>query len=144
DFLKKNKLIVGVIAVILLVLVGFLGFNMLRGGSSNDNDRSSRFQDQDVREVDPSEIGLDLRLRDDKQAVIITATKIDGIESLEYELTYDAEVEEGGRTAVVPRGAVGELSIGGNEASAEVDLGTCSSGVCKYDTVVSDVNVLIK
>jgi len=59
-------------------------------------------------------------------------------------LTYDAQVTEDGESATVPRGAVGELTIRGGIAQAEVDLGTCSANVCKYDKVVSDVKVVIK
>lgn len=144
QFLKNNKLIFGLIVIIVLAIVGFFVFNMFSGGGSSGDGGGSRFENQNVMEVDPEEIGLELELSDNEQVVLITASKIDGIESLEYELTYDAEDEFEGETNVIPRGAVGTLTISGDEASAEVDLGTCSSGVCKYDKVVSPISVLIK
>ena len=94
--------------------------------------------------MSPEDIGLELTLRSDGKAVIVKATKVEGIKSFEYELTYDAQVTEDGESATVPRGAVGELTIRGGIAQAEVDLGTCSANVCKYDKVVSDVKVVIK
>lgn len=143
DFLKKNKIVVGLIAAVVIVLILVVGFNLFRGGVAGGPGGSSSDR-QNVIEVDPEEIGLELEIRSDGNAIIITATKIDGIEGLEYELTYDAEDTFEGETNVIPRGAVGRLNISGGIASAEVDLGTCSSGVCKYDKVVSDINVLIK
>lgn len=143
DFIKQNKIIVGVILVIVTGLVGLVVYNMLGSGSGTKSPFLNNEQ-QEVVEVAPSDIGLKLAPRDDGKAIIIEATKIDGIESLEYELTYDAEVTEGGQTHVIPRGAIGELKIEGDSAKAEVDLGTCSSGICKYDNVVSSVKVLIK
>lgn len=141
EFFKKNKLIVGVILVIIVILSGFLIYNYTRSQST----QTTLFdEEKQVKQVDPSEIGLELSLRSDKKAVIIRATKLSGIASLEYELTYDAEVTEGGDTHAVPRGAIGKLTIRNGEANAEVDLGTCSANVCKYDKVVSDIKVIVR
>ena len=141
DLLRKNKLIVGLVLFVVLILGSFLIYNYVR----SQNSPSGLFEEEkQVKQIDSSEIGLELSLRSDKKAVIIKATKIGGIKSFEYELTYDAEVTEDGETVVVPRGAVGELTIRGGVAQAEVDLGTCSANVCKYDKVVSNIKVVIK
>ena len=141
EFIKKNVLIIGLIA--LLVLGGLVGY-FVWAGFKNQGLTPRRDEQQNIKQMSPEDIGLELSLRSDKKAVIIKATKVAGIKSFEYELTYDAEVSEDGETATVPRGAVGELTIRGGVASADVDLGTCSANVCKYDKVVSDIRVVIK
>lgn len=140
EFIKKNALIIGVIAVVVLGIGGY--FIWARSQNQGLTPRGEELQN--AKQMASEDVGLELSLRSDKKAVIIKATKIDGIKSFEYELTYDAEVTEDGETIVVPRGAVGELTIRGGVASAEVDLGTCSANVCKYDKVVSNIKVVIK
>ena len=127
--------------MIVVALSGFLIYNYIR---SQSTPTTLLDEEKQVKQVDSSEIGLELSLRSDKKAVIITATKLSGIASIEYELTYDAQVTEEGEAHSVPRGAIGKLTIRGGEASAEVDLGTCSASVCKYDKVVSDIKVILK
>ena len=140
EFIKKNALIIGVIAVVVLGIGGYF----IWARSQNQALIPKREELQNAKQMTPEDIGLELSLRSDKKAVIIKATKIDGIKGFEYELTYDAEVTEDRETVVVPRGAVGELTIRGGVAQAEVDLGTCSANVCKYDKVVSNIKVVIK
>ncbi len=139
ELIKKNALIVGVVVVILVCLGGYFIWSRSQGGVL-----IPREEQQNIKQMSPEDIGLELSLRSDQKAVIIRATKLEGIESLEYELTYDAEAVDEGETHAVPRGAVGELTIRGDTASAEVDLGTCSANVCKYDKVISDIKVVIK
>ena len=140
EFIKKNALIVGAIAVVVLGIGGYF----IWARSQNQGLTPIREELQNAKQMAPEDIGLELSLRSDKKAVIIKATKINGVKSFEYELTYDAQVTEDGETVVVPRGAVGELTIRGGVAQAEVDLGTCSANVCKYDKVVSNIKVVIK
>ena len=140
EFIKKNALIIGVIAVVVLGIGGYF----IWARSQNQALIPKREELQNAKQMTPEDIGLELSLRSDKKAVIIKATKIDGIKGFEYELTYDAEVTEDRDTSVVPRGAVGEFTIRGGVAQAEVDLGTCSANVCKYDKVVSNIKVVIK
>src|SRR3989304_7562277 len=140
DFIKKNALVLGLIVVVVLGLGGFLIWSQ----SQNQTLTPKGEEQQNIKQMAPSDIGLELSLRSDSKAVIVKATKVEGIKSFEYELTYDAEVTEDGETVVVPRGAVGGLTIRGAVASAEVDLGTCWANVCKYDKVVSNIKVVIK
>lgn len=139
DFLKKNKLI---LIGVLVIIAGVGGYFIL--SRSKPQAKVSVQQEQNVKQLNPSDIGLELSPRSDKKAVFIKATKIEGIKSLEYELTYDAEVTEEGETANVPRGVIGELKIKSGIAEAEVDLGTCSANVCRYDKVTSAIRVVIK
>src|SRR3989338_6883344 len=140
EFIKKNALIVGLIVVVVLGIGGFFVWNQFQSQTITPKGE----EQQNVKQMSPEDIGLELTLRSDGKAVIVKATKVEGIKSFEYELTYDAQVTEDGESATVPRGAVGELTIRGGIAQAEVDLGTCSANVCKYDKVVSDVKVVIK
>lgn len=140
EFIRKNALIVGVILLVVLGLGGYLIWSR----SQNQGLTLRGEEQQNIKQMSPEDIGLELSLRSDKKAVIIRATKVSGVKSFEYELTYDAEVTDEGETHAVPRGAVGELTIRGGVAQAEVDLGTCSANVCKYDKVVGDIKVVIK
>ena len=140
EFIKKNAIIFGLILVVVLGAGGFF----LWSRSQNQTISPKGIEEQNVKQMSPADIGLQLSLRADGKAVIVKASKIDGIKSFEYELTYDAIVSEDGETATVPRGAVGELTIKGGIAQSEVDLGTCSANICKYDKVVSEVKVVIK
>lgn len=140
EFIKKNALIVGLIAVVVLGVGGYL----IWVRSQNQSLTPRGEEQQNIKQMAPSDIGLELSLRSDKKAVIIKANNVSGIKSFDYELTYDAEVTDEGEARVVPRGAVGELTIRGGVAQAEVDLGTCSANVCKYDNVVSSIKVVVK
>lgn len=139
DFIKKNALIVGLVAVVVAGFVGYLLWTRLQIPTPQVQQ-----EEQNIKQLAPVDIGLELSLRSDSKAVIIKATKVDGIKSLEYELTYDAQVSEEGETHSVPRGAIGELKTKGAVAQAEVDLGTCSANVCKYDKVVGSIKVVIR
>jgi hypothetical protein len=142
DFLKKNKLIVGLFAIILVVLgVGFV----LMNSRGQNNEVTPGDQTENIKKLQPSDIGLELSLRDDSRAVILKVTKLEGIKSLEYEVSYDSEEEVEGELQNVPDGAYGEVSEieGESEIEREIILGTCSA-TCRYDKVTSDITVVVK
>ena len=139
EFIKKNALIVGLVVVVILGLGGYFVW-----ARSQNQISAPKQEEQNIKQMSPEDIGLELTMRSDRKAVIIKATKVEGIKSFDYELTYDADVKEDAETHTVPRGAVGELTIKGGAAQAEVDLGTCSANVCKYDKVVGSIKVVIK
>jgi hypothetical protein len=78
-------------------------------------------------------------LNNNKQ-VVFTIAKSDGITAVEYELTYTAADEQ--QRGVI--GQVEDLEEGNPIESKPLDLGSCSSGVCKYDTGVTSVDLLLK
>ena len=147
SLLKKYKIIVGIVVVI---LVGFGAFWFLtHGGSQTAVVPVS--QNQNIKQLKPEDIGLVLSLRPDKKAVEFSATKLTGIKSIEYEVSYNAKVSgalsgEDGATGDVPRGVVASpIDINGQSSiSKEILLGTCSSGTCKYDNVTSEIKFIIK
>ncbi len=148
DFFKKNKIAVVIVIVIVVVVGGFLVLK--KGGSQTANTPSE--QQQKVKQLKPEDIGLVLSLRDDKKAVELKASKLNGVKSIEYEVSYNAKNtdpvgdSEDGATGDIPRGVVASpIDINGqSEISKEILLGTCSRNVCKYDDVTSDIKFIIK
>lgn len=140
DFLKKNKVIVAIVIVIIVALGGL----MLLKGRNTNTIPTQPDQSQNIKQLAPSDIGLELSLNPAGTQLTITVTKTDGIKSMDYEISYDAEVTDEGETVEVPRGTFGALKIENGQATSEADLGTCSSGKCKYDTVVGPIKVVIK
>lgn len=144
--LLKNKLfLIGVIVVVILIGAG-VWFFMGRGGSSGDQAAGDDIS-QNVVTVKPEEIGLVLTPRADGKAITMKITKLNGIKSIEYDVSYDANVIDEGETVTVPRGVVGSAILvmpGDSEVSRDLDLGTCSRNVCKYDDVVGPVKFVLK
>lgn len=141
----KNKLVVIAVVVVLLVagIGGFVFFQSKKGAASQAPIEEGLGA---VTKMKPSDIGLVLTPKSDGKIINLKATKLDGIESIEYDVSYDAEVTDEGDTLVVPRGVAGSpLEVKGqSELSRDLDLGTCSRNVCKYDKVVSDVTFTIR
>ncbi len=142
DFIKKNLAIVIVIVVIILGLGGFFLWSRGSGGEAI----SPQEEAVDIKQVSPEDIGMTVEFRADGNAVILKLTKLDGIKSVEYEASYDAEETNEGETIVVPKGAVGSpIEVDGEtEIEREILLGTCSAAVCRYDKLMSDIKFLVK
>lgn len=144
---KDRKIQIGAaILVILLLVSGFLIF----GGKSKAKLEETP-QEQSVLKISPEELGLTITAKPDKKAIKFAITKADGIKSIEYELTYEAdstaaEQSEGG-DARVQRGITGETKIESGKNSFEspwLDLGSCSKNVCRYDAGVKSVSLTLK
>lgn len=141
DFVKKNIAVVVIIVVILLGLVGYMLWARSQAQTTTQVE-----EEKQVKQLSPSDIGLELSARADGKAVIMKVTKLTGIKSIEYEVSYDAEVTDEGETNNIPRGVIGSPieTKGESEIEREVLLGTCSASVCKYDNVTSAIKFLIK
>ena len=148
NFLKKNKVLV--IIVSLLLLAGAVTAFILGNATSSLSTDESGIIEKSVKVISADEIGLTLSFRADKKAINMNITKLDGVESVEYEVTYDANVtaDASGDSAsgITQRGVVGSpIPVNGaSSIKRSIDLGTCSKNVCKYDNVVSDVKFVIK
>lgn len=143
DFVRKNKNLVIIIVALVTLLVALVVFSRLRTSEVTPRTDNSR----PVKTLKAEDIGLEVALRGDKKAVIMTITKLDGIDSIEYEVNYDAKEEVEGEEQVVPRGAVGSpIKVNSSDSAIkrEILLGTCSASVCKYDKVVGSIKFLIK
>jgi len=143
--MKNNSRIIAVIVVVVLLLVG-VWFFVLRKNTAQ-NTLPSQNQNLNIKRMTPEDIGLTLSLRSDKRAVEMEITKLTGIKSIEYEVSYDAEVTDEGETVNVPKGVVSSpIEIDPSDATIkkEILLGTCSASVCKYDIVTSEIKFVIK
>lgn len=143
DFLKKNKLIVGIV-VILLILAGVWFFVLKKSGSSTLSPTSN--ETQNIKQLKAEDIGLELVLSPDKKTVEMVISKLTGIKTIEYEVSYDAEETSEGETASVPKGVIGSpIDIKGeSEIKRQITLGTCSASKCRYDDVISDIKFVVK
>lgn len=137
-----------IIGIIVVVVIGALvggAFVLFPKNSDTTTNTSGSFKQ--AQKMSPDDIGLSLSVRPDKKGVIMKITKLTGIASVEYDLSYDAKVTDEGEDAVVPKGVSGspiEVKPGDREISRDLELGTCSKNVCKYDNVVSDISVAIR
>lgn len=145
DKILKNKLLVGAIIVVVLALVGGGAFYFM--SQSKTANETVIEEVENVKALEPEDLGLELESVSDGKIIKLTASKLTGVESIEYEVSYDAEVVEGGgEPFTATRGVTGGLTIkaGESEVSKDIDLGTCSRNVCKYDKVISDVTFNIR
>ena len=140
----KNKLLLAAVAVV-IVLVGILIYIFMP-----KEDTSSPFppeSSQNVKQLTPDDIGLILTPIKGGKAITMEITKLDGISSIEYDVSYDARVTDEGEEIVVPRGVAGsaiQIKAGESSVKRDLDLGTCSRNVCKYDQVESDIKFVIR
>jgi len=141
---NKIKLLILAIIVILLGVGGVLVFVVF--SSRNKPAQETKpvvSQEEKIKEIKPEDIGLVLKARSDKKAIIMEVNKLAEISMLEYELNYNA-IENGEK---VLRGAIGSIkniNPGERKITREILLGTCSANVCKYDKGVSDIDFVLK
>lgn len=146
-FLKQRKIQVG-LAVVLLLLVG--GYFLVFGKSQTKAPEPGP-QEEVVEEISASVLGLTITAKPDNKAVKFAIEKPEGIKTIEYELTYEAdstaaEISEGGEDRV-QRGITGEVEIENDSETYEspwLDLGSCSKNVCRYDAGVESVDLTLK
>src|SRR3989344_6517084 len=143
DFVKKNKIIIGVVVIAIVAFLGVWYFVLGRSGSNTNSPVAE--EEANIKSIAPEDIGLALELKPDGKAVILTLSKLSGIKTIEYELSYDAEETLEGETADVPKGVVGSDDVSGKSSfEREVLLGTCSANKCRYDVVKSDIKIVVK
>lgn len=148
--MKNKNLLYALVGILVLVLLVGGGFYFLNSRNQSDNeDEISEFE-EDYPELSPDEIGLTMEARSDGRAVRFAIGKASDIESIEYDLSYeadlsDAEAAEGGEGGRIQRGVTGEDTVTGDTYESEyLDLGSCSSGRCRYDTGVEEVTLVLK
>src|SRR5438045_8718769 len=111
----KNRKVQIMLGVVVILVVAGGGFFFI-AGKSNSKPQDDQTNSQDiVQKISPDEIGLNLTVKPDKKAVKFAITKLSGIKSIEYQLTYEAdstaqEQSEGGE-ARVQRGITGAATI---------------------------------
>lgn len=148
---KNTKLILGVIVALLLVTgVVFVAMNR----KSADTTKKT----EDVLENEPtiapvdSSVIVDFKEAGKKGEAFLTVKKApSGTKDIEFELSYDADsaATEDSAGGTTQQGAIGKCEDNSGtwecgEPSADgrkIVLGTCSSGVCRYHKITSQVDV---
>jgi hypothetical protein len=137
--LLQNKFVlIGGVAVVVIVLVIVSGFFLLAKKSPADsNNIQATPQQISIPTLSADSIGLTLIEGVPGKTVIAKVTKIDGIKAIDYEFSYVAKGN-------ITRGVFGKIDVTKQPAKSEIDLGTCSSGTCKYDQDVTDIKIVLK
>lgn len=140
DYINKlrNKKVYVIVAVfVLLALAGGLFLFIRHQATPLEDD--SMLSTQNLPSLKPEDIGMVVTVRSDKRALMFKLNKADDIEHVSYEIDYDKELD-GQR---IPEGVLGEMNIA-EDGITKTDyrtFGTCSSGTCHYDKVVSDITI---
>lgn len=119
--------------ILIASLVGFVIFNL------RSQEKTTLLEENEVVQakiplpyitLTPDNLGRELSL---------SVVKIDSsVSTLEYELVYNT-------AAGVLQGVPGSVSVQGqNNISRTLTLGTCSSGVCRYDKGIRDITLTIR
>lgn len=130
------------IIVLFLVIVAAAGgyFVLSNNKSSKPQEVTEQSQEEVIPTIAPSELGFTVDVRSDKKAVKFSLENIKDISSVDYEISYLAKGN-------IPRGAIGHVEVKEGASTLEsnyIDLGSCSSGKCKYDEGVTSVKVILK
>ncbi len=145
---KKLPLIAGIVIILLLSLGGMFFFFSKSGSDKGEIDTNAS---DVIGSLSAEEIGLKLIVSNDNKKVKVVVEKVADIFSLEYDISYDADIpasevapgESGGK---VERGFSDEAKISSQSKyeSKDFDLGSCSRNVCRYDTGVEEVRIVMK
>ena len=138
----KRVLIVAGIAVLALVLIVVGVILMMKSSVSSQNaNQGAAPTEVPVLSLQPSDIGLTLVEAANMQTATMTITKTSDIASIDYQLSYNAEVS--GQS--IPRGNIGhsDVKTPGQVITQKITFGTCSD-VCHYDTGITQVQLIVK
>jgi hypothetical protein len=135
---RRALVILGIVAVIAAFLGYFLFLN-----KQEPQGTAGEIQEEVLPTISKEELGLEFELRSDKRAARFTINNVDDIDLVEYQISYTKEIngEE------VPEGLIGEVKREPGDKTIESgyrEFGTCSSGVCRYDNVTSDIKLFLK
>ena len=139
--MKWNKWYTIAAVVLVVILVGVGTWFVL--GQKKTQTPAIMDETQNVLTLSPDAIGLSVAFRADKKAMKFTVGNADGINSIEYQISYTKNV----KGEDVPEGLIGTVDMNPGDKTASIgyrEFGTCSSGVCRYDTVVSPVKLTLK
>ncbi len=139
---KKIASFVGVGVIIISIAVGvYFGFLKKAPVPAEQSQQSQQQEEQTVvPTIAPNDLGLSFVARTDGKAVKFSVKNPAGIQSIDYEISYLAAGD-------IPRGVIGHIDVKSSDnivSTNYIDLGTCSSGVCKYDQGVTSVKLVLK
>jgi hypothetical protein len=148
----KNKIFLAALVVGLLLVAG-VGYFVFGANSNKPVVEEEHSEEEGVHTMSPEEVGLSMEASPDKKKVRFKLAKASGFTHVEYELTYEAdqsaaEIEEGGEAGgKTQKGIIGEEDFASGASTYEtkwLDLGTCSRNICRYDTGVTEVKLILK
>lgn len=144
--MNNNKAVIIVILVGLLLVGGVLYFLSSGKKTAPVQPKPQIAQEEVIPTIAPSDIGLEFKASPDKRYVKFIIAKAEGIDAIEYDISYNAISEEG---TVVNQGLTGELSQddaqNGTIETEYRELGTCSTGgKCRFDKGVKEVKLTLK
>jgi hypothetical protein len=82
-----------------------------------------------------SGVTVKVKFRSDRKGVILNFANLTAASGVSYDLVYD--------TRGTTQNAGGAVKITSDTANSEVIFGTCSTGVCRYDTGISNAKLQI-
>lgn len=150
NLLKNKKMLGGIIAflVVLLILVGLVFMRI--NNPSEPTLSTSQDEMTPVEKMNPEDIGLQIVLASDNKHVQFTADKLEGVKKLEWEFSYDSDVPKSADFPdsdgqKITQSFSGEAEITGSTYESPLrELGTCSKNICRFDTGVESINLLVK
>src|SRR3989344_8624085 len=104
DYLKDKKVLAVIIALVILVISGAVLAYMK---SNKTVDPADQFVEENLPSLSPEDIRLEITVSGHRRAIMFEVTKAEDIERIEYEITYEKEID--GET--VPEGLDGGMSI---------------------------------
>jgi glucose uptake protein GlcU len=135
----KNQSVIIIGAIVLLVIVGG-GYFFLspKQEAVKTETTEPEIVEETIETLSSEELGLTLTAGAGNRRVIMEIANLEGISSLDYELSYTSKGD-------IPRGVVGAMEVTSKDKQIkkELVLGTCSD-VCHYDEEVSDIKLILK
>jgi len=139
---KDKKVIIGIVLLVLVLLGG--GYYVMGMNKTQTDEQMPVEEEMTVQTLSPESIGFDLEFRKDGKAAKIVIGKAQGIQAIEYQISYQKN-QEG---EDVPEGLIGDIDmtkiVDGKVETEYREFGTCSSGTCRYDDVTSPIKITLK
>jgi len=88
----KDKKVIGFLTIAVVLIIGGAVFAFMRGAGRSSTP-SDNFVQEELPILTPEDIGLEVTVRQDGKALMFEVTKADDIERIEYEITYEKEID---------------------------------------------------
>jgi len=145
--MQNKQLVIALGVVLLVIILGVGGFLVLgsRNKSASVAKNAPNFvssQDAPVATIAPEALGFTLAMATTGQsaghAIDVTVSNLTGLKSIDYEFTYmySGDLNQGGFGHF-------DIKSGQSNVKQEIILGTCSSGVCRYDANPSHFKITL-
>lgn len=149
EVFRKNKFLLPAVIVVIIIVATGGAFFLVKSQKTTKTSPSSTQNSIQIKTLKADDIGLTLAPEPDHQTIKMTISKLDGISTIEYDVSYDARVTDSGEGngGIISGGVTNspiQVKSSDSTITREVYMGTCSRNVCKPDKVVGDVTFDIK